>query len=386
MGGPKVFFFTEHYPPKIGGSSKYATRISTELARMGAELFLVTYDYGKLARSLAPGLHEFRIKVPPFLRKERFFPVLALPATLHLLRTVQPNLIHVGYGFFGILLGSFIGKLRQIPVVFTVNNMPRREMVTPFSVNSKILRNTHLWLTERLGTIACSLGSDIIICPSIHTAKAVIAAGVPEERIVVIAHGVDVVPRTRTKPRSNTGLRILSVGGIAPHKAQSILLQALPTVLERFPTTKTVLVGSVRDRAYWRMLRRFVQQSGLDHHVEFLLNVNEDEKAELYRDCNLYVQPSLEEGYCLAVLEAMAAGCPVVGTSTGAIPEIISKSGAGIVVLPGSPSELARAIVELLSSESRRIDMGRRGREYALKEATWEQAAAKTLAVYMQCA
>jgi glycosyltransferase involved in cell wall biosynthesis len=103
--------------------------------------------------------------------------------------------------------------------------------------------------------------------------------------------------------------------------------------------------------------------------------------ARLYGQAALAVVPSLYEGFSLPAIEAMACGVAVVGTTGGAIPEVVGTE-AGLLVAPNDPEALASAITTLLDDPARRQRMGQRGRERVMERFTWEVTARGTAACY----
>jgi glycosyltransferase involved in cell wall biosynthesis len=99
----------------------------------------------------------------------------------------------------------------------------------------------------------------------------------------------------------------------------------------------------------------------------------------LYSAAALFVLPSLYEGFGLPVLEAMACGTPVIAANTSSLPEVVGD--AGLLVPPGHPEALALAMTRVLEDAALAAEFRRRGLERA-KRFTWEETAARTLAVY----
>lgn len=102
------------------------------------------------------------------------------------------------------------------------------------------------------------------------------------------------------------------------------------------------------------------------------------------QSADLFVAPSLYESFGLIFVEAMRWGTPVVGTRVGGIPEIVKDDESGLLVSPGSPDELADAIVALLLDEERRCRIGEAGRRRVEAEFSVERMAERAVAFYNQ--
>jgi hypothetical protein len=120
--------------------------------------------------------------------------------------------------------------------------------------------------------------------------------------------------------------------------------------------------------------------------VELAGQVSAERLSELYRQCSLFVAPSLWESFGLVFLEAMARGKPVVGTTAGGIREVVEDGVTGILVRPGDAEDLAEAIRSLLADPEQRLAMGRAGLERWRRHFSREAMARATLATYREVA
>jgi glycosyltransferase involved in cell wall biosynthesis len=122
-----------------------------------------------------------------------------------------------------------------------------------------------------------------------------------------------------------------------------------------------------------------VAKRGLQDRVQFLGWVNPDELPALYSLADCFVYPSLYEGFGLCLVEAMACGCPVVASTTGALPEI--AQGAALLVDPHDDVGLKEALLRLISEPDQRQVCIQRGLLRA-KDFTWEKCAEETLKLF----
>ncbi len=159
-------------------------------------------------------------------------------------------------------------------------------------------------------------------------------------------------------------------------KGLDILLQAFKIVTSE---TDAILVvaGSGNQKPYKDL------SSGLSiaNRVEFTGFVDDVTLRKLYSICDVYVCPSRLEGFGLTILDAMAAGKPVVATNAGGIPEVVEPGQNGFLVQSNDENELALAITHLLGDGLQAKTMGENNRKYS-----WEIAAHKTAVVYAQLA
>ena len=192
---------------------------------------------------------------------------------------------------------------------------------------------------------------------------------------VVIPNGID-LERFARAPEPVAG-RVLVVGRFAPPKRHDLVLRAFPEVHERFPGSELWFVGDGDDRPD---SERLAAELGIDGATRFL-GVRED-VPELLAHAACVVLASDYEGCPLSVIEAMAAGVPVVATSVGGVPEVVRDGVTGILAEPGSVGGLVRGLAEVLGDERRAVELGRAGRELARERFSREQMAAATADVY----
>ena len=151
-----------------------------------------------------------------------------------------------------------------------------------------------------------------------------------------------------------------SVGNIAPKKGYDVLIRALAKARGEINDLACVIVGA-DDHRMRAGLERLGDSLGLGGRLRF---VGFQEKVCPYLDAmDLFVLASVDEGFGIALLEAMASGKPVVATAVDGPPEIVEDGGSGLLVPPGDHEALAKAMVELLKDPQRRASMGNLGRE-----------------------
>jgi len=209
--------------------------------------------------------------------------------------------------------------------------------------------------------------------------------GLPRERVFVIPeaagpafHPQDAVAIEAVRRRYGLeGPFLLSVGSLEPGKNRERLLQAFARVRARGLKHSLVVAGQ---RA-WRYEGEapLARRLGLADSVRFLGHVPQADLPALYSAADLFVFPSLYEGFGLPALEAMACGTPVVASNVSALPEVVGD--AALQVSPLDVEALAGAMERLLRDDRLRSDLRERGLERAARF-SWEKAARQTVEVY----
>lgn len=208
---------------------------------------------------------------------------------------------------------------------------------------------------------------------------------VSSEKIKVIYNAVDerFTPQKSqeiAKVRNRYGLNfpfILYVGTLEPRKNIPFILKAFHNIRKNYIDYKLVIAG----KKGWKYKEIFdtINALNLQNHVVFTGYVLDEDLPGLYAAADLFVYPSLYEGFGLPPLEAMACGTPVITSNTSSLPEVVGD--AGIMVDPHNVNKLADSICRVLSNKKLKECMVEKGLEKA-REFSWERCASETLNVY----
>jgi glycosyltransferase involved in cell wall biosynthesis len=216
-------------------------------------------------------------------------------------------------------------------------------------------------------------GADLVIANSRATAATV--DGVPVE---IIHPSVEPGEPSLARPQIRERRRVIGVAcRLVPVKGLTDLLAAFALIVPDFPDARLHIAGSGPEDS---RLRVAAEDHGIRDNVVFL-GWREDIRSDMRR-WDVYAQSSLEEGFGLAVLDAMAAGLPVVATNVGGIGEVVIEAETGFLVPPGNPELMAERLRRLLSDSETRSRMGEAGRVRALRVFSPAREAAAVQAAY----
>jgi glycosyltransferase involved in cell wall biosynthesis len=214
--------------------------------------------------------------------------------------------------------------------------------------------------------------SDLIIAVSNFTASQIEQLlNVEPSRIRVIHHGVRGSDRAATAG-SGTQKLVLSVGAIQRRKNIARLVKAF----ERLPNDWRLALAGAPDGYGAAEELRAVEESPARDRIDVLGYVSSAQLDALYETATIFAFPSLDEGFGMPILEAMAHGVPVLTSNCSAMPEV-----AGDAALLVDPMNIGDGLLRLANDESLREDLRRRGLE-RIKQFTWASALEKTWAVY----
>lgn len=231
--------------------------------------------------------------------------------------------------------------------------------------------------------------ADRIVAISQHTKKTLVEAlGCPPDMIEVVLYGVDhevfrpvpVAPDFFRRHGLEESCRyLLYVGAESPRKNLPRLIHAFAILRETMPDLRLVKVGTPEYMAQYQQLRDLLRELNLEPFVHFIDHPPEDDLVAFYNMADLFVFPSLYEGFGMPPLEAMACGTPVVCSNATSLPEVVGD--AALTVDPYDVDALAGAMQRVLSDAGLARDLGRRGLARAAGF-TWERTARETVAVY----
>ena len=193
------------------------------------------------------------------------------------------------------------------------------------------------------------------------------------------------IPNARQKLRDTHSIPagtpiVLFLSRIHPKKRPDLLVRALSQLATRDLDFHLLVAGS-GDPDYLNYLERLVVSSGLSQRVSFVGFVGGQEKELLLQGSDLFVLPSYSENFGVAVVEAMAAGLPVVMTPGIQIASDVAAAEAGLVV-EGEPEPLSEALARLLAFPELREKLGQNGKQLTARRYSWEVIAKDLIATY----
>ncbi len=179
---------------------------------------------------------------------------------------------------------------------------------------------------------------------------------------------------------------LLYVGGISPHKNLNTLITAFEQISRTQTDVRLVLIGDYKDDPFlsaYPSLKKQTAESNLEDKVIFTGYVSDDDLVRFYNAATLLVFPSLEEGFGLPAMEAMACGTAVAASDCGSLPEVLGSAGA--YFNPRDSQSVTRTIVEILSDDSLRNSMKETG-FFRAEQFRWKKAAEDTLVIFNELA
>jgi len=345
-----------HGARAFGAVENYVVDLIAGLREAGKACVLIYPDDPALApfRSLEGG----SVRVDPMPPEALLGPgPSALVQIVRKLRALRPQIVHVTDVWSTALVAARLAGTPRVLVTHHTPELPRQD-----SMLGKIWWRA-AWATRP---------------EVIYTSESDHRSGMKKNAHVIYL-GIDLQRFRQSGPAMDrNGPVVGNVARLVPQKGQRFLLEAAPLVLQRHPQARFVLVGEGPSRAG---LEAQARASGIDGHV--LLTGERSDVPAWLASFDVFALPSLFEGLCYAVIEAQAAGVPVVATPVGGVRDTVVDRETGLIVPPEDPKALADAICWLLENpiEARKLS-GEAARR--VERFSKERMVQRTIALYEQ--
>jgi len=357
----KIAILVNLFPPKWLAGTEVATyHMAEHLAQRGHEVYVITsLDEGLPEVSCERGFHIHRL---PRIEIRFIGGLIFWADIIRELRKIKPDIVHAQSFIIG-MPALLSNKLLKIPYVI-------------YGRGSDVYLPG--WFTKLTAKTILKNASAVIALTE-HMKGAMQA--LYSRDVVVVPNGINLEEDTgRQSERRNPSERILFVGRLHPVKGTRYLLGAMSIVHRDMPRTKLVLVGDGEER---ELLESLTDSLGLRECVEFAGRVPHDRVQDYMNQAEVFVLPSLSEGFPVTILEAMACGLPVVATRVGGIPDIIEDGTNGYLVDAMHQEQIAEALLKLLQGEQLRKEMSDNNRE-GVRRYRWDAVAATLEGVYQK--
>lgn len=276
------------------------------------------------------------------------------------------------------VLGRMRGALEDGGFALVHSHLPRASVYARLAARRlglpEVYTEQSVWGYYRRPTRALN-ALTMPLCSRVVAVSERVAADVrsrmPESRVRIVRNAVPspsaIAPQDRAEARRLLGVGqdgplLINVGALRSAKAQDILIRAFADVRARIPSSRLAIIG--QDQGRGPALRRLADDLGLADSVTFLGH-RSDVTTKLLAGGDAFVLSSTHEGMPLSLLEAMLAGLPVVCTAVGGIPEVVEDGVSGRLVRPGSVTDLAHALLQVLDDGELAARLGRAARTVA---------------------
>lgn len=370
----RVALVGDEYYPDTSGVPRYAYELTLQLVKLGIEAVVITHEHpGQPEEDEIAGVKIRRVKglvlddphraVSPLLFRRCHKYILDgkfdVVHGLELYSTMALKAVRFAHG-------------HRIPCVMTCHTV----MDSRFLIFWQRLAGWLFRLREVDRLIAVSRASA-------HFSRLL---GFPEKRVTVIPNGVDLscfngkVDALLMRKELGIGDKplVVTASRLIKRKSPGLLVSAFAKVLKVIPDAKLVIAGAGREE---HNLSDQIRDLNITDSVSLIGGLAKEKVAQLMAAADIFVLPSKVESFGLSLLEASAAGVPVVCSNAGGIPEVFQDGFNALLYPPGDDDAMGKAIVHLIQDKELAKKIGANAIETA-KKLTWEMAAERTLRVY----
>ncbi len=336
------------YPDVVGGAEIFTFRLAVELSRRKHEIHIIAWR-GKEFRSM-------RINSNLFFHSINRHKPFSLIQCLAELKKIRPHIVIAVMGH-SVPLAWIYSKLFCSPLVVRMAGI---DVDMFFSPKLKATLKDRLYMLFVI-KLMHSTGA-YIVALSNNMFNKIAKLGINNNKIVLIPNFVD-DDFFRLSPNV-PGTNILFVGGLKHVKGVDILIEAMHKLVNKrnHRHIRLTIVGDGEER---EKIKNIVNNYNLNSHVRLIGSVPYNLVKTYMNDASMLVLPSRSEGLPNVILQAMAAGLPIVATRVGGVPDLIKDGINGLLVPPEDPEELAKAIERLLVDRELAIMLGKNARIHA---------------------
>jgi phosphatidylinositol alpha-1,6-mannosyltransferase len=347
------------YPPAVGGLDRYVKETAEGLVHRGHKVVVVTTDLEqplsrrrlRISDHYADGAEVHRLRAVCIPRTG--FPFA--PATPHILQRSGADVFHAHCVFHSSAYFAWkASRRKRVPLVLN----------TIFSPRSGWFWNWYRSTANRIMSDAAC-----VFAISDFERNLLVQAGLPSARVVVLAPGVDLEPLRRPQvsifPRYGIQTKrvIVSLARIAFGKRIDRLIAAMPAILRKHPEAHLLIIGP--DYGDEARLRELVNSFSLQEAITFAGPLSADDVTAALQWCTVFAMTSDFELFGITLIEAMAAGAPVVAPNIASVPFVVRNNETGLLYSHNSSEELAAKLIVIMTDEDLRLRMIAEGRNEA---------------------
>ncbi|MBN1778957.1 MAG: glycosyltransferase family 4 protein [Candidatus Buchananbacteria bacterium] len=326
---------------ELGGAQKYIIDLATNLAAenkilVGAGGASEMFDELQQAKIETIKIKNLVREINPIKDFLAYFEIKKI------IKNFQPDVVHLNSTKIGIIGSIAAKKLGVKKIIYTVHGFVFNEPLPNWK------KNLYIYL-EKL----TSKFKDKLICVSEYDYQAGIKIDIPENKMTVIHNGINQLPfesKERLRAKLNLPTSKIIIGTIArdyPTKGLRYLVEAAKIIKNDFPNTIFIVIN---DGLGNKNLKQKIKDSDLENNFIFLQNTKN--AWQFLPALDIYVCPSVKEGFPYSILEAMQAGLPIVSTDVGGVPEAIQDKKNGLLIKPSSAETIARSINWLMRNKN----------------------------------
>lgn len=359
---------------ELGGAQRYIFDLATNLPKNQYQVEVAAGGSDKLFDQLAQaGITTHQLTKVVRSINNPLADIAGYTELKNLFRKVKPDILHLNSSKISIL-GSLAGKAAKVEkIIYTVHGFVFNEPLPKWK--KKFYQLAEKWTGKMKVALICASEADR------QTGLAYNIA--PAGKLITIRHGIakpEFKDRENAREKLNIKQNYRVIGTIANFyktKGLKYLLQAAKKVIDTFPDVEFVIIG---DGDLRPALEKQIKELEISNNIQLSGQISN--ASQLLSAFDIFVLPSVKEGFPYALLEAMHAQLPIIATTVGGVPEIIQDSKNGILVPPTDDEALTIAINKLLQNKNLAEQFARQANSDVNTKFTLQEMIEKTAALY----
>ena len=354
----KILHVTKKYPGIMGGDSTVVASLEKYQKKMGHQVYILTSNCDEIIKS--PTITKFGLKTDALsldrINLNRIISLLILFFYSFIyLRKIKPDVVHSHSPDLGFIL-SCACRVYKIPIINTCHGI-----TFPDKHYSLIKRKTEEFFLK-YGGFKKIIAVDINSLNDLRKLKI--------NNVVYLPNCVDLDQFNKIRYKRNSKIIFLFIGRIEIDKGLRYLIHAIKKLKNTNKNFEVWLVGVGLNQDYFKKL---VIRLNLTEYIKFLGKKSRDETIDCFYKSDVFILPSLHEGFPLTLLEAWAAKLPVIITNVGGVSTICINKENALIIPPEDPKKISEAMIALVKDQKLRRKLGENGRKLVEEKYEWDK-------------
>lgn len=362
----KILHVTKKYPNAMGGDAFVVYNLEKQQKKNGHKVFILTSNCDEIQNNsnlIKFGLKDKSRNLDRITVNRIISLIFLFLQSFKILKQIKPDIVHSHSIDMGFIL-SFACKKYNIPIINTCHGVSFND--SQFSIFKRIIELFFL-KTGRFNKIITVDQNSLEYFKENNI-----------NNVIYISNGIDLDEFKKNKRSNNDKkLRIIFVGRLEEQKGLKYLIESVKTLQNK--EFELIIIGSGTQE---NKLRSLVKEYGLGEKIIFLGNKKNKETIRQLFNSDIFILPSIWEGFPITILEAWGASLPVIVTSVGGVSKICKNNKNALIISSRSPKEITNCLVTLINDSGLRKTLGENGRKLVEGKYNWKTIAEQMVNIY----
>jgi glycosyltransferase involved in cell wall biosynthesis len=365
----KILHVTKKYPDIMGGDSTVVASLEKYQEKMGHQVYILTSNCSEIRKS--PRVTKYALKIDSInldkINLNRMISLFLLFFySFFYLKKIKPDIVHSHSPDLGFIF-SFPCKAYKIPIIHTCHGI-----TFPDKQYSFAKRKLEIFFLK------CARFKKII---TINKNSLDDFKKIKIKNVYYLPNGIDLDQFQKKRSHTNRKTVFLFVGRIELEKGLKYLIHAVDELRKKENNFELLLVGKGVDQTY---LQNLVNELSLNDYVKFSGEKNKDEVIDYYYGSDIFISATLHETFPMTVLEAWAAGLPVIITDVGGVSAICINKENALIIPPENSKKTSDAMADLIEDQELRRKLGENGKRLVEERYGWDKISKEIEYIYKE--